>query len=157
MQGTLFRVQPTSDVAATLIRETMENFVQSEEQTKATKTVLKFKKSEQFVSKKEERLDQSKVKLNAKLDSNEAKKAAGKKHRDVDKIKVIPVDLPDSQKSTIRVNKLVCAKNRKYLELELDARDIFYKIADTIEKEWGTNESAEDENIDRAEGNDATI
>ena len=130
-----FRVQPTpSNVAATLIRETMENFVQSEEQIKATKTVLKFKKSEQFVSKKDERLDQSKVKLNAKLDSNEAKKAAGKKHRDVDKIKMIPVDLPDSQKSTIRVNKLVCAKNRKYLELELDTRDIFYELPTQLKK-----------------------
>jgi hypothetical protein len=38
---TVYPVQPTAEVGAALIRETLTNFVQSENQRKATKTVLK--------------------------------------------------------------------------------------------------------------------
>jgi len=36
------------------------------------------------------------------------------------------VDLPDSQKSTIKVSKLFCVKNRDYFPKELSAREIDY-------------------------------
>ena len=41
------------------------------------------------------------------------------------KIKAIIVDLPDNQKSTIKVSKLFCEKNRDYFgQIELSARGI---------------------------------
>ena len=53
-----------------------------------------------------------------------AKKAAVKQHHDVVKIKFIPVDLLDSQKSTMKLRKLSCCKqnrlSRSFRHREID-------------------------------------
>ena len=46
-------------------------------------------------------------------ESNKSKKAAGKQHRDVIKIKAIPVNLLNSEKSTTKLSKLFCCKKNR--------------------------------------------
>ena len=51
-------------------------------------------------------------------------------YRNVDEIKVISVDLPDTLQSTVAFSKLCCTKNHSYFEKELDARKIDYRPTD---------------------------